>query len=95
MLAPVTCPAWETRENGSFTLRLSPASAFGGMQEGSIYYVTLTTGIRKCWNRAEVEKVCRDYYEQSQAAFEDDEEETAFGIPSPDSLRRWHEGRVL
>lgn len=25
----------------------------------------------------------------------EDEPDTAFGIPSPDSLRRWHEGRVL
>lgn len=86
-------PIWEIRENGSFTLRLSSDVSFGGSVEGSTYYVSLPgQGIRKCWNRAQVECVCRDYAEQLEA--EADIDDAPVG-PSPDSLLRQLHERVL
>lgn len=40
----------------------------------------------------DVDEMCRDV---TADFIPDDEEETAFGIPSPDSLRRWHNSMVL
>lgn len=76
MAAPTTYPAWETRENSRFTLRLSADASFGGSREGSTYYVTLPGhGLAKCWNRAEVERVCRDYLDQLEARPDEEDPE--------------------
>lgn len=40
-----------------------------------------------------VDGTCRDV--THEFVIDEDEAEDAFGVPSPDSLRRWHEGRVL
>lgn len=61
---------------GSYSVRIAPNAAFGVVQEGPTYYVTIPGhGLRKCWNRAEVERVCLDYWEQFLACPDDDEDE--------------------
>lgn len=40
-------------------------------------------------------KLITDARDVSEDFITTDEEDTAFGIPSPDSLRRWNEGRAL
>lgn len=42
--------------------------------------------------RMTVDEIARDVTDEFITT---DDEDTAFGIPSPDSLRRWHERRAL
>ena len=76
MNAPADLATWIEHGPGSFTVRLSETAAFGVGQDGSAYYVTLPGfGHRKCWNRAEVERVCFDFWQQrlAEQADEDDD----------------------
>jgi len=99
-LPAITYPLWERRESGPytyFTLWLNENASYGGSQDGAEYYVSLPEkGLRKCWNTAEVERICRDHYEQLQAMpCEPEDEDDARGIPHPDDLLRDYHSRVL
>jgi hypothetical protein len=84
-VSPATLyPIWEAHQTGPytcFTIRLNENASYGGLQEGSTYYVALPgQGLRRCWNRREVERVCRDHYEQLQAMDDDPDDEDAGSV---------------
>lgn len=60
-IAPAT---WTERRPGVFDLRLNANATFLVTQEGARYEILLPgMGRMKCWNRNQVERLARDYYE--------------------------------
>lgn len=86
-------PTWMECRPGVFELRLNERSTFLVTQEGARYEILLPgIGRTKAWNRAQVERLARDYHDNPPA---DEPEDDAEGIPSPASLLKHYREQVL
>lgn len=77
MNAPASFATWTETNPGHFGVRVSPTAAFHVSFEGARYYVVLPGyGIRRCWTRAEVERLCANFVEDmaDEDRNEDDED---------------------
>jgi hypothetical protein len=94
LLVPST-DIWTEFRPGLYEVRLNERARFLVTQAPDDHYDVLlpAVGWRKCESREEVEHLCRGYHDASPADEEDPDD--ASGIPSPESLGRWHNSRVL
>lgn len=76
-----TYPLWIEDEDflDSFTVQTSATGSFHVKRDGCVFYLVLPgIGVKRCWNRTEVERACYQFIEDAEARFaesEDEEEE--------------------